>query len=41
MLNRSDDIGMDGKTAQAVGFRAIPAARLTTLLLGGLLLIRP
>jgi hypothetical protein len=41
MLNRSDNIGMDVETAQAVGSRAIPAASLATLLLGGLLLIRP
>jgi hypothetical protein len=41
MLNRSDDIGMNAETALAVGSRAIPAARLTALLLGGLLLIRP
>jgi hypothetical protein len=32
---------MDVATAMAVGSRAIPAACLTTLLLGGLLLIRP
>ena len=41
MLIRSDKIGMDVEAAMAVGSRAIPAARLATLLLGGLLLIRP
>ncbi|WP_415914725.1 hypothetical protein [Rhodopseudomonas palustris] len=40
MLIRSNRIGMDEGTAQA-GPAAIPAALLSTLLLGGLLLIRP
>jgi hypothetical protein len=41
MRDCSGNIGMNAETASAVGSRAIPAARLTTLLLGGLLLIRP
>ncbi|WP_331172586.1 hypothetical protein [Rhodopseudomonas sp.] len=41
MLNRSETTGMGEGAAQAAGSRAIPAALLSTLLLGGLLLIRP
>lgn len=41
MLIRSDNVGLNAETAQTVGSRAIPAAPLATLLLGGLLLIRP
>jgi hypothetical protein len=41
MLIRSEMVGVHGKTAQAVGPEAIPAAFLPTLLIGGLLLIGP
>jgi hypothetical protein len=41
MLIRSDVLGVHGSAAQAAGPEAIPAATLSTLLLGGLLLIGP
>jgi hypothetical protein len=39
MLIRSKIAGIDGTGALAAGRRAIPAASLSTLLLGGLLLL--
>ena len=39
MLIRSGSFGVQGRAAKAVGTRAIPAASLPTLLLGGLLLL--
>jgi hypothetical protein len=39
MLIRSEIAGIDGTGAFAAGRRAIPAASLPTLLLGGLLLL--
>ena len=41
MLIRSAQIGFDAETVTTVGSGAIPAATLASLLLGGLLLIRP
>ena len=41
MLIRSKKYGVQGGAAKAAGPRAIPAASLPTLLLGGLLLICP
>jgi hypothetical protein len=41
MLIRSDMSGVFGEVAKAAGPEAIPAATLSTLLLGGLLLIVP
>jgi hypothetical protein len=39
MLIRSEMFGVQGKSAIAAGARAIPAASVPTLLLGGLLLL--
>jgi hypothetical protein len=39
MLVRSENVGVHGGAAQAAGPEAIPAATLSTLLLGGLLLL--
>jgi hypothetical protein len=41
MLIRSEKHGIPGGAAHAVCPRAIPAASVTTLLIGGLLLIGP
>jgi hypothetical protein len=41
MLIRSEKFGVHGKAATSAASRAIPAASLPTLLLGGLLLICP
>jgi hypothetical protein len=41
MLIRSEKFGVHGKAAACAVSRAIPAASLPTLLLGGLLLICP
>ena len=41
MLIRSQMFGIHGKAADAARFRAIPTASLSTLLIGGLLLIGP
>ncbi|HEY8332398.1 MAG TPA: hypothetical protein VIQ05_01285 [Tardiphaga sp.] len=39
MLIRSENVGVHGTVAIAAGAEAIPAALLTNLLLGGLLLL--
>jgi hypothetical protein len=39
MLIRSEKYGVRGETAKAVGARAIPAASVPTLIIGGLLLL--
>jgi hypothetical protein len=39
MLIRSENVGVHGAAAIAVGHEAIPAALLSNLLLGGLLLL--
>jgi hypothetical protein len=39
MLDRSETVGVHGAAAKAAGPEAIPAAFLSTLLLGGLLLL--
>ena len=41
MLIRGEDCGIAEEVALAAGARAIPAAPLSTLLIGGLLLICP
>ena len=41
MLIRGEDCGIAGEAALAAGPRATPAALLSTLLIGGLLLICP